>query len=159
MKKSEEKLLKQVLENLPEKADMKFKYGINKNITALNAAMKDLEKTEKQAREILKDYDSEYEKTVNPKIMEWGEPDGKGNAVIKKDSEHWKEWTEFIQSFGKELDEKYEKEIKEYEDKLEEMKPLYEQESDFKPFKVSIDVCPDMPRSVLAVLMDYGIIE
>jgi chromosome segregation ATPase len=159
MRKSEEKLLKQVLENLPEKADMKFKYGINKNITALNAAMKDLEKTEKQAREILAEYDKEAEKARNEKIMEWGEDTENGGKAIKPKSKNWAKWLEWSNTFFEELNKKYEKEIKEYEDKLEEMKPLYEQESDFKPFKVSIDVCPDMPRSVLAVLMDYGIIE
>ena len=159
MKKSEEKLLKQVLENLPEKADMKFKYGINKNITALKEAMKDLEKTEKQAREILAEYDKEAEKARNEKIMEWGEDDENDGKIIKPKSENWGKWVEWYNAFFEELNKKYEKEIAEYEAKREEMKPIYEQESDYKPYVMSIDVCPDLPRSVLQVLMEFGIIE
>ena len=159
MKKSEEKQLKNLLENMPEESNMIFKYGVNKNLALLKTAMKAMEKTEKQAREILKDYDSEYEKGRNELIMKLGEDDGRGGKSIRPDSANWDKW---IKGHGKlmtDLDKKFEKEIAEYKVKVDEMQPLYEEESEYKPFHIKIDVCPDLPRKTLEYLMEIGIIE
>ena len=145
MKKSEEKRFIEFLKQMPEESHMRFKYAINKNITLLTQANKDLDKTEKQAREILSKYDKESEEARNKKIMEWGKDDGKGSKSIKPDSENWGKWIKWADKFYKDLDEKYKDDIAKYEKKIEEMKPEYESESEYKPYTVSIDYCPDMP--------------
>ena len=159
MKKSEEKYLKSVLEALPEESDMKFKYGINHNIRNLKVASEAMEKTEKQAREILKDYDAEFEKERNQLITKLGTDTPNGGKEIKPDSENWDKWLKGIKKLQTDLEKKYSKEIESYEEKMKEMMPLYEEESEFKPYKISIDICPQIGRKVLGYLMEVGIIE
>ena len=159
MKKSEEKYLKSVLENLPEESDMKFKYGVNHNIRNLKVASETMEKTEKQAREILKDYDAEFEKERNQLITKLGTDTDNGGKEIKPDSENWDKWLKGIKKLQADLEKKYSKEIESYEEKMKEMMPIYEEESEFKPYKISIDICPQIRRKVLGYLMEVGIIE
>ena len=159
MKKSEEKQLKGLLERMPEDSSMVFKYGVNKNLSALKTANKELDKTEKQAREVLKDYDSEVEKGRNELIMKLGEDDGIGGKIIKPDSKNWDEWIKSRDKLTEKLDKKFAKEIEAYNKKIEEMKPIYEDDSTFVPYHIKLDVCPDLPRKTLEYLMDIGIIE
>ena len=159
MKKSEEKQLKSILENLPEESDMRFKYGINHNLRNLKTASEAMEKTEKQAREIIKDYDAEFEKEKNALIMKLGTDTPNGGKEIKPESENWEKWMKGIKKIETDLEKKYEKEIAEYKSKIDEMLPIYDEDSEFKPYKINLDVCPDIPRRILGYLMEVGIIE
>lgn len=159
MKIKQLQLLKNLLEQMPEKADMRFKYGVNKNLKIVNSLLEPIETTEKQAREVLRDYDAEYEKEKNALIMDLGEMRADGGREINSNSPNFKKWLTRHTDLLKTLSEKYEAQLKDYEKNMLELTPQYDEEVDFTPYKVSIDITPELPRKVLEVLMDYGIIE
>lgn len=133
MKKSEEKLLKQVLENLPDDHSSILNLAKNHNKRNLKTAMEVLEATEKQnedilkkyreetkieiekQRLILKDYDKELKEKRDNLINKYGYYDINGSKFINDKNENYavfiKEQTILIDS----LREKYAKKLAEYE--------------------------------------------
>lgn len=159
MKIKQLQILKNLLEQMPEEANMRFKYAVNKNIKIVKGLLEAIEETERQAREVLKDYDAEYEKEKNALIMDLGELRADGGKEINSNSPNYKKWIGKHSELLKNLSQKYEAQLKEYEKNMKELEPQYNEDVDFTPYKVSIDFTPELSRKVLEFLMDYGIIE
>lgn len=149
---TEGKNLKALLGQMDEEAHMNFKYGVNMNLKKLNSALKPIEETEKQAREVLKDYDKAYEEAKNKIIMELGEDDGLGGMRIMPKSKNFKKWVERHNELITELKDKFKKEWETYDKKVEELAPKYEEEFEFIPYKIELSYVPAMSIKVLEVL-------
>lgn len=158
MKIKQLQILKSLLEQMPEEANMRFKYAVNKNIQIIEDLLEPIETTEKQAKVVLKDYDAEYEKEKNALIMDLGELRADGGREINSNSPNYKKWIGKHSELLKNLSEKYEAQLKEYEKNMKELEPQYNEDVDFAPYKVSNDFTPVLPRKVLKFLMDCGII-
>lgn len=163
MKKSEEKITRNFLNQMVVKyknANLGFLYGIKKNFTGLNQSLKESDETEKEARDIIADYDKEFDKEKNPLIMKLGTDTPNGGKEIKPDSENWGKWVKGINKIETDLEKKYEKEIAEYKKRWDEqITPILESEGTYTPWHIDKDVCPNLIWDEINYLMEVGIIE
>lgn len=154
--------IEQILKGL-EDGCPKFIYGVQKNLIVLESILKAYKVTEAKISDLLKDYNSELEEARNPLILELGEEEN-GSKVIRPTSPKWGEYTEKYLPLSKAINEKYADVIEEYLQKIEELKPVLEEEIDFTPYVINVAYLPEKDgKSVISgrdmkILLEAGII-
>ena len=154
------------LKDAPEESNIKFRYGIKKNLSSLDPEIKVLREIEEEDKKILKDMFEERDNFIKEK----GKTDAQGGKFIPLTeanlSDEDRKLVEDFKKLSEELEEKYKEQIEAFNKKNEEyVKMLQETEVDneIKLFKINLDTCPDWITSVqysfaADILIDAGII-
>ena len=154
------------LKDAPEESNIKFRYGIKKNLSSLEPEIKVLREIEEEDKKILKDMVEERDNFIKEK----GKSDAQGGKFIPLNepnlSEEDKKLIEEFKNLSKELEEKYKEQIEQFNKKNEEyVKMLQETEVDneIKLFKINLENCPawvtKAPYSAaIDILIDEGIV-
>ena len=153
------------------------------NLEILKGFDDEFKAEEEKAKVILKDYSKDLQDGVNKLIEKYGIYNRNGvkyldsknkdfnkyldeytvlvDGLRVKYEKELKEHDEALTKADTELREKYKDDFAKYEAEVEKLKPEYENESDFKPYKFSkeaFNAMPVIPRKQLALLQKVGII-